>query len=256
MVARQAGVVAGLWLVGMVYGRIDDQVQVGLSVADGRAVWPGEVLAEVRGPAASLLAGERTALNFLQHLGGIATLTAAFVEAVEGTRAVICDTRKTTPGWRRLEKYAVRCGGGTNHRMGLYDEVLIKDNHLALAGRGIVETVLEVRDRVGERVKIEVEVDTLEQLGQVLPLPVDCILLDNMSAAQLGEAVAMRDAADPRGAPLLEASGGVTLATVGEIALSGVDRISVGALTHSAPALDVAMDIAVGPAGAAGGEDS
>ncbi|NIA21062.1 MAG: carboxylating nicotinate-nucleotide diphosphorylase, partial [Anaerolineaceae bacterium] len=177
VVARQAGVVAGLWLVGMVYGRIDDQVQVGLSVADGRAVWPGEVLAEVRGPAASLLAGERTALNFLQHLGGIATLTAAFVEAVEGTRAVICDTRKTTPGWRRLEKYAVRCGGGTNHRMGLYDEVLIKDNHLALAGRGIVETVLEVRDRVGERVKIEVEVDTLGQLGQVLALPVDCILL-------------------------------------------------------------------------------
>ena len=248
VVARQAGVIAGLWLVSMVYGRFDKGVRVELSVADGAAVSPGQTLAEVTGRAGSLLAGERSVLNFLQRLSGIATLTAAFVQAVEGTRAVICDTRKTTPAWRRLEKYAVRCGGGVNHRMGLYDEVLIKDNHLALAGKGIAEVVAQARDRAGSKIKIEVEVDTLGQLSDVLSLPVDCILLDNMSPEQLRQAVAMRDAARPGSGPLLEASGCVTLATVRRIAESGVDRISVGALTHSAPALDIGMDIAAGGA--------
>ena len=248
VVARQTGVTAGLWLLSMVYRELDEGVRVELAAADGESVSPGQTLAEVTGRAGSLLAGERTVLNFLQRLSGIATLTAAFIEAVQGTRAVICDTRKTTPGWRRLEKYAVRCGGGTNHRMGLYDEVLIKDNHLALAGKGIAQTVTQARDRAGSKIKIEVEVDTLEQLRGVLALPVDRILLDNMSPEQLRQAVAMRDAAPRQQAPLLEASGGVTLASVRQIAASGVDRISVGALTHSASALDIGMDMAARPA--------
>jgi nicotinate-nucleotide pyrophosphorylase (carboxylating) len=243
IVARQSGVVAGLWLAKMVYERIDPSVVVTLKSADGDAVEAGRELAVVTGPAASLLTGERTALNFLQRLSGIATLTRRFVEAVRGTKAVICDTRKTTPGWRHLEKYAVRCGGGTNHRLGLYDMVLIKDNHIALSGRPIDKLVAEARARVGPQFKIEVEVDTLDQLRAVLPLPVDFILLDNMTAAQMCQAVALRDQLRPGGAPLLETSGGVTLQTVREFAETGVDRISVGALTHSAPALDIALDI-------------
>jgi len=248
VVARQTGLVAGLWLVSMVYREFDEGVRVELAVADGQAVSPAQTLAEVTGRAGSLLAGERAVLNFLQRLSGIATLTRAFVEAVKGTRAVICDTRKTTPGWRRLEKYAVRCGGGTNHRMGLYDEVLIKDSHLALAGKGIAEVVAQARDRAGSEITIEVEVDTLEQLRDVLALPVDYILLDNMSPEQLRKAVAMRHAAPRQLPPLLEASGGVTLAGVRQIAAAGVDRISVGALTHSASALDIGMDMAARPA--------
>lgn len=247
IVARRPGVVAGLWVSQMVYKLIDPTVVLTLKAADGDAVEAGQELAVVAGPAASILTGERTALNFLQRLSGIATLTRRFVEAVRGTRAVICDTRKTTPGWRWLEKYAVRCGGGTNHRVGLYDQVLIKDNHIALSGRDIGGLVAEARARVGPGLKIEVEVDTLEQLRAVLSLPVDFILLDNMTAAQMRQAVALRDELCPGGPPLLETSGGVTLQTVREFAETGVDRISVGALTHSAPALDIALDIRGNP---------
>ncbi|HOI54078.1 MAG TPA: carboxylating nicotinate-nucleotide diphosphorylase [Phycisphaerae bacterium] len=244
IVARQGGVAAGLWLVELVYAEIDAAVQVRTEAADGDAVAAGQTLAVVTGPARAVLAGERTVLNFLQRLSGVATMTRAFVHAVEGTSAAICDTRKTTPGWRYLEKYAVRCAGGTNHRMGLYDEVLIKDNHVALAGCPIEQLVTRARDRFGAEMVIEVEVDTLDQLRAVLPLAADRILLDNMTTDQLREAVALRNRLGSDGRPLLEASGGVTLATVRAIAETGVDRISVGALTHSAPALDIAMDIA------------
>lgn len=244
IVARQAGVAAGLWLVELVYAEIDAVVQVRTEAADGDAVAAGQTLAVVTGPARAVLAGERTVLNFLQRLSGVATMTRAFVHAVEGTSAAICDTRKTTPGWRYLEKYAVRCAGGTNHRMGLYDEVLIKDNHVALAGCPIEQLVTRARDRFGAEMVIEIEVDTLDQLRAVLPLAADRILLDNMTTDQLREAVALRTRLGSDGRPLLEASGGVTLATVRAIAETGVDRISVGALTHSAPALDIAMDIA------------
>jgi nicotinate-nucleotide pyrophosphorylase (carboxylating) len=213
------------------------------ALSEGQRFRAGQTLATLVGPAQALLTGERTALNFLQRLCGVATLTRAFVEAVRGSRAVICDTRKTTPGWRRLEKYAVRCGGGTNHRMGLYDEMLIKDNHLALAGRDLKGLVTAARRRVGPRMIIEVEVERLEQLHSALALPVDYVLLDNMAPPMLRKAVALRDAVRRDGWPLLEASGGVTLDNVRAVASAGVDRISVGALTHSAPALDIAMDI-------------
>jgi nicotinate-nucleotide pyrophosphorylase (carboxylating) len=244
LVARQAGVVAGLWLVDLVYGQVDPAVEVSPEAADGDPVCPGQTLAVVSGPARAVLAGERTVLNFLQRLSGVATITRAFVDAVKGTAAAICDTRKTTPGWRRLEKHAVRCGGGVNHRMGLYDEVLIKDNHVALAECPIGQLVERARARFGPEMVIEVEVDTLDQLRSVLPLSADMVLLDNMGPDQLRQAVALRDSLGGRQKrPLLEASGGVTLATVRAIAETGVDRISVGALTHSAPALDIAMDI-------------
>jgi len=243
IVARQSGVVAGLWVAKMIFARIDPTIVFTLKSTDGDAVEAGQELAVVTGLAASLLIAERISLNFLQRLSGIATLTRRFVDAVRGTKAVICDTRKTTPGWRHLEKYAVRCGGGTNHRLGLYDQVLIKDNHIALSGKGITALVAETRKLVGRQIKIEVEVDTLDQLRAVLPLPVDIILLDNMTAAQMRQAVALRGKLRPGGLPLLETSGGVTLQTVRKFAETGVDRISVGALTHSAPALDIALDI-------------
>ncbi|MBN2583556.1 MAG: carboxylating nicotinate-nucleotide diphosphorylase [Planctomycetes bacterium] len=243
IVARQAGVAAGLWLIELIYAQIDAAVEVRTEAGDGDAIAAGQLLAAVHGPARAVLAGERTVLNFLQHLSGIATMTRAFVDTVKGTAAAICDTRKTTPGWRRLEKYAVRCGGGTNHRMGLYDEVLIKDNHVALAGCPIEQLVARARERFGADMVVEIEVDTLDQLRSVLPLATDMVLLDNMTLNQLRQAVALRDQLGRNGRPLLEASGGVTLATVRGIAETGVDRISVGALTHSAPALDIAMDI-------------
>ena len=258
IVARADGVLAGLWIVQMVYRRLDRAVWVERRAADGARVRAGQTVALVRGPLAAILTGERIALNFVQRLSGVATLTRAFVRAVRGTGAVICDTRKTTPGWRRLEKYAVRCGGGTNHRLGLYDEVLIKDNHLALARRPLADVVREARRRVGPKMKIEVEVETLDQLREVLSLlpaqpartgrslgagGVDYILLDNMPRDRLRRAVRMREAVRPGGPPFLEASGGVTLRNVRAIARTGVDRISVGALTHSAPALDLALDV-------------
>ncbi len=214
---------------------------------DGKLVRPGDHLATVTGLLSGILAGERMALNFLQHLSGIATLTRQYVNAVAGLPVRILDTRKTTPGWRLLEKYAVRQGGGYNHRLGLYDGILIKDNHLealCLGQEGIPQAVQAARDKVGESVPLEIEVDTLDQLDRALTCGPDMVLLDNMAPDLLREAVRRRNAAAPK--ILLEASGGVTLATIRPIAETGVDRISVGALTHSAPALDIALDYAKG----------
>lgn len=245
IVVRKPGVITGLPIVPMVFAAVDAAVKVDLLILDGSAVKTGTIAAVVSGPIKSVLIGERTALNFLTHLSGIATLTRAFVDRIHGTNALILDTRKTLPGWRLLEKYAVRCGGGTNHRVGLYDGVLIKDNHLAawadLADRPtIADAIRRARAVSPQDAPIEVEVDSLEQLRSALMAAPDIVLLDNMSPATMREAVAIRDASAP--AVKLEASGGVSLNTVSEIARSGVDRISIGALTHSAPALDIAFD--------------
>ncbi len=239
IIAKQAGVVAGLPVAEAVFRRVDPSVQFTARVSDGARVEAGTVLAEVEGPARSLLAAERTALNFLQRLSGIATLTRRFVEAVAGTRAVILDTRKTHPGWRALEKYAVRMGGGQNHRMGLYDMILIKDNHIAAAG-SITEAVRRARAARPD-LPIEVEVKNLDELREALELPVDRIMLDNFDLESIR--IAVRIAA---GRVPLEVSGGVTLERVAELAATGVDYISVGALTHSAPALDISMDVVEG----------
>jgi nicotinate-nucleotide pyrophosphorylase (carboxylating) len=248
LVARSPGVLAGL----PVAERLADEFEL---LADWRAfrgdgdrLEPGTVVARLAGPMRSLLTMERIALNFLQRLSGIATLTARFVAATAGTRAAIYDTRKTTPGWRALEKYAVRCGGGRNHRFGLYDAVLIKDNHLAWlaasAGTGefepIAAAVATARAFVPAGTVVEVEVDTLQQLEAALRCGPDIILVDNLGPEGMAEAVRRRDLVAPT--IRIEASGGISLATVGALAATGVDRISVGALTHSAPALDLAMD--------------
>ena len=245
IVARKPGVLAGLPIAEMVFARLDPAVRFDPKCRDGNRLETGTVVATVTGRLRSLLIGERTALNFLTHLCGIATLTCRFVDAVAGTNAVILDTRKTLPGYRVLQKYAVRAGGGTNHRKGLYDGVLIKDNHLAAwaefaAGATIADAVRRARDVSPAGVSIEVEVDTLDQLRDALAGGPDIVLLDNMDVATLGQAVAIRDALAPPAR--LEASGGVTLDTVAMIARTGVDRISVGALTHSAVALDLAFD--------------
>lgn len=237
IVTRRAGVIAGLPIVKQVFAQLDDRVELRASVTDGDRVDAGSFLALVRGGARAILTGERTALNFLCHLSGIATATRELVERVEGTRARVADTRKTTPGLRALEKYAVRCGGGSNHRFGLDDAVLIKDNHLALAG-SVRAAVLAARARAGHMAKIEVEVDSLDQLREALEERIDAVLLDNMRPAQLAEAVRIVD-----GRVLTEASGGITRDTIAEVARSGVDLISVGALTHSAPALDIGLDV-------------
>ncbi|HEV3385634.1 MAG TPA: carboxylating nicotinate-nucleotide diphosphorylase, partial [Gemmata sp.] len=210
-------------------------------VHDGVSVAQGTSLATVSGTLQSILAAERIALNFLQRLSGVASLTRKFVEAATGSHAKILDTRKTTPGWRLLEKYAVRTGGGTNHRLGLYDGILIKDNHLAGLGGDIRKAIETARAYPGnEGLPVEVEVESLEQLENALAVPADIVLLDNMTTAQLHDAVVLRDKVAP--GVLLEASGGVHLLSVQEIAATGVDRISVGSLTHSAPALDIALD--------------
>jgi nicotinate-nucleotide pyrophosphorylase (carboxylating) len=244
IVARQRGVVSGLPIVGLVFTRIDPSVAVDLLCRDGESVMPGRVLANVQGPVRSLLTGERTVLNFLTALGGVATLTRKFVDAAESAHTKILDTRKTWPGWRLLQKYAVRCGGGTNHRMGLSDGILIKDNHLAAwrtqAPDGSVSAAIRQARQRWPGQPIEVEVDTLAQLNDALHESPEIVLLDNMQPHQLREAVAIRDRFSP--SVLLEASGGVNLDTIREIAATGVDRISIGALTHSAPALDVAFD--------------
>jgi nicotinate-nucleotide pyrophosphorylase (carboxylating) len=238
IVARRDGVVAGLPIAATAFSLVDARVRMDVRAADGERVGAGATLAELEGPARAILTAERTALNFLGHLCGIATATRALVDAVAGTNARIVCTRKTTPGLRVLEKYAVRCGGGGNHRFGLDDAVLVKDNHIAIAG-SIRAAVEAVRARVGHMVKIEVEVETLDQLRELLALPVDAVLLDNMSPTQLKEAIA-----EVNGRLLTEASGGIDLSTVRAVAESGVDLISVGWLTHSAPALDVALEIA------------
>lgn len=236
IVAKADGVIVGLGVAQKVFQRIDPDVAFELHTQDGQRVARGTVVCAIQGRAQSLLTGERTALNFLQRLSGIATLTRQFVDAVAGTQAVILDTRKTTPGWRLLEKYAVRMGGGQNHRIGLYDAVMIKDNHIAAAG-GITPAVEQVRAfPVAEGLPIIVEVETLAQLDEVLSLDVDQILLDNMGDATMRQAVERT-----AGRVLLEASGNMSLARVAAVAATGVNFISVGALTHSAPAFDLSM---------------
>jgi nicotinate-nucleotide pyrophosphorylase (carboxylating) len=241
--ARAVGVLAGLPAAALALAAVDGRLQFQPLVKDGTTLQPGERLALVSGPMRGILAAERMALNFLQHLSGIASLTRRYVDAVAGLPVQVLDTRKTTPGWRLLEKYAVRQGGGHNHRSGLYDGILIKDNHLEALGlgpEGITQAAQAARDKVGDSVAVEIEVDTLEQLDRALACGPDIVLLDNMAPELLREAVRRRNAAARR--VLLEASGGVTLTTIRSIAETGVDRISVGALTHSAPALDIALD--------------
>jgi nicotinate-nucleotide pyrophosphorylase (carboxylating) len=237
--ARSPGRIAGIEVAACAFGLLDRRVTRRTVVEDGSDVELGDRLLTLSGPARAVLTAERTALNFLGHLSGIATLTRAYVAAVDGTSTRVVCTRKTTPGLRALEKYAVRCGGGANHRFGLDDAVLIKDNHLAAAGS--VRRALElVRAAVGHTVMVELEVDTLTQLEEALAFGVDAVLLDNMSVAQLREAVALVD-----GRAVVEASGGITLDTIAEVAATGVDLISVGALTHSAPALDLSMELEI-----------
>jgi nicotinate-nucleotide pyrophosphorylase (carboxylating) len=243
-VARPGGVVAGLPAAQIVFGLVDPALVFSPLIEDGSPVQPGTRLATVRGPMRSLLTGERTALNFVQRLSGIATLTARYVGLVAGLSCQVLDTRKTTPGWRLLEKYAVRMGGGHNHRIGLYNGVLIKDNHLAAMGADekapVADAVGLARQKYGKTVPVEVEVDTLEQLDAALAVGPDIVLLDNMPPEKLHEAVRRRNRVAP--GVHLEASGGVNFATVRGIAETGVDRVSIGALTHSAAALDIGLD--------------
>ncbi len=252
-IARQPMVVCGTTMLSGISKAYDELIELGLLVEDGQAIQAGDVIAEWFGPAWSIMAAERIALNFLQRLSGIATLTRKYVETIAGTTAEVFDTRKTTPGWRELEKYAVRVGGGRNHRRGLYDAVLVKDNHLvALANGATPETLAQLGPKLKELRKdlkgggfVEVEVDTLGQLADAMKLPVDIIMLDNMSPAKLIKAVAMRNQAGLDDKITLEASGGITLKTIRSVAETGVERISVGAVTHSAMAVDIGLDMAI-----------
>jgi nicotinate-nucleotide pyrophosphorylase (carboxylating) len=239
VIAKAELVVAGVEAAAAVFAAVDPDVDIGVVRSDGVAAARGDVVLELAGRAGPILTAERTALNFLGRLSGIATCTRAFVDAVRGTGVRVVDTRKTTPGWRALEKAAVRAGGGNNHRMGLYDMVMIKNNHIAAAG-GITAAVRRVRERNVERLPIEVEVRTPEELEEALALHVDRVLLDNMKPPALARAV---ERAHQLGAdrPELEASGNVTLANIREVAATGVDMISVGALTHSAPVADLSL---------------
>ncbi|WP_428680469.1 carboxylating nicotinate-nucleotide diphosphorylase [Reyranella sp.] len=236
LVARQQGVVAGLGAAAMAFRLVDPSIEIAIERPDGTALSPGDRIATIAGPARGMLTAERVALNFLGHLSGVASGAATLVEAVRGHKARICCTRKTMPGLRALQKYAVRVGGGMNHRFGLDDGVLIKDNHVAVAG-GIRPAILAARRGVGHLVKIEVEVDTLDQLAEALATGVDAVLLDNMTPEQLATAVRMID-----GRALAEASGRITPQTAPAIAASGVDLISAGWLTHSASVLDIGLD--------------
>ena len=240
LVARQRLTVAGLDIAAAVFRRLDPSIAIQTQIDDGAEAQPGARVATYRGAAAALLSGERTALNFLQRLSGVATLTRTFVAAAQGTSLRITDTRKTTPGFRLLEKYAVRMGGGSNHRFDLGSGVLIKDNHVALAG-SVSEAVRRAKGRVPHSLNIEVEVDTMAQLDEALAADVDIVLLDNFTDADLGRAMARLRAVKPR--PLVEVSGGVTLVRIPELARAGVDLVSVSALTHSAPAVDLALDM-------------
>jgi len=251
LVAKQAGVICGLPLASRLVGRFDARLAFAECVGDGARLEPGAVAARLSGPATAMLSVERTMLNFLQRLSGVATLTAAYVEAVRGTAAGIYDTRKTTPGWRALEKYAVRCGGGRNHRMNLGDMVLVKDNHLELMGRrprdpeAVREAVEKARAGWPE-VPVEVEVEDLEQLEAAVGAAPNFILLDNMTPEQTAQAVALvQHLTAGRLRPELESSGGIDLSNVRAYAEAGVDRISIGALTHSAPAMDLSLDVAL-----------
>jgi len=237
IIAKVDGVVAGMPIAAAVFKLVDTEIALRLQVSEGQKVMKDQTLAKVEGSGPALLAGERTALNFLCRLSGIATLTRKFVDTVDGTGTVILDTRKTSPGSRHLDKYAVRMGGGRNHRMGLYDMALIKDNHIAAAGN-IQEAVHRVRHLHGDLFKIEVEVTNLAELEVALQLQVDRIMLDNMDLETIHQAVIITDGRTP-----LEVSGNVSLNTVRSIAETGVDFISIGALTHSAPILDISLDV-------------
>ena len=241
VVARKDGVVSGGEIAAQVFRKVDPELLVQILTSDGTHVVAGSQLIRIQGSARSILTAERTALNFLQHLSGIATLTACYCKQVLGTHTRILDTRKTTPGYRMLEKKAVRDGGGTNHRQGLYDRAMVKDNHLvAEGGIAAIQAGIQKLKINQPIVEVEIEADSIEQVREFLALDgVDYILLDNMTLAQLSEAVALRGL---RTKPMLEASGGITLELLAAIAATGVDFISVGALTHSAPALDIGLD--------------
>lgn len=236
LVARQPGIVAGLDLAATAFRLVDPAIKIEVKRPDGTRLAPGDRIATIAGPARGMLTAERVALNFLGHLSGVASAAATLVEAVRGHKARICCTRKTMPGMRALQKYAVRVGGGSNHRFGLDDAVLIKDNHVAVAG-GIGPAIRAARDGVGHLVKIEVEVDTLAQLDEAMAIGVDAVLLDNMTPEQLTEAVRTID-----GRAIAEASGRITPQTAPAIAASGVDLISAGWLTHSVSVLDIGLD--------------
>ncbi|HAH46388.1 MAG TPA: carboxylating nicotinate-nucleotide diphosphorylase [Planctomycetaceae bacterium] len=245
IVARQQGILAGSPITSLIFNELDRTVTCTHHLSDGDTLEPGSVVTTCAGPLASILIGERTVLNFLTHLCGVASLTARYVKAVSGTNATILDTRKTLPGWRVLEKYAVAAGGGTNHRMGLYDGVLIKDNHLAgWASRTtqptIAAAIQQARESVNGQKPIEVEVDTLDQLADALQAKPEIVLLDNMSPEIMKQAIEMRNANSP--STLLEASGGITMESIRSVAETGVERISVGALTHSVISLDLGFD--------------
>ena len=236
LVARQSGIVAGLDLAATAFRLIDPTIKIEIERPDGTRLAPGDRIATIAGPARGMLTAERVALNFLGHLSGVASAAATLVEAVRGHKARICCTRKTMPGMRALQKYAVRVGGGSNHRFGLDDAVLIKDNHVAVAG-GIGPAIRAAREGVGHLVKIEVEVDTLAQLDEAMAIGVDAVLLDNMTPEQLTQAVRTID-----GRAIAEASGRITPQTAPAIAASGVDLISAGWLTHSVSVLDIGLD--------------
>ena len=242
LLVKQDGVISGMRVAADIFARVDPRIGVIPTACDGDRVTAGTVIARIEGPARGVLSGERVALNLLQRLSGVATITAAFVDAVSGTKATIIDTRKTTPGLRALEKAAVRDGGGLNHRFGRGDGVLIKDNHLAAVGGPdrVTKAVRAARAYAPHTLKIEVEVTTLPEVEEAIAAGADIILLDNMNPAEMAEAVKLVN-----GRALLEASGGVRLETVRAIAESGVDLISVGALTHSAPSLDISLDFDV-----------
>jgi nicotinate-nucleotide pyrophosphorylase (carboxylating) len=238
VVARKAGVISGLPLVAASFQKLAPEIEIAANARDGASVAAKTALMTVTGPARAMLAAERVALNYLGHLSGVATATHEFVRRVAGTRIRICCTRKTTPGLRALEKYAVRCGGGFNHRFGLDDAMLIKDNHIAVAG-GIRPVLERAKAAAGHLVKVEIEVDTLDQLREVIAVGLaDAVLLDNMDAATMRQAVEMVGGKFP-----LEASGGITLENIADIAKTGVDYASSGWITHSAPNLDIALDI-------------
>ena len=233
----EEGVVAGLDIACLIFKKLDSEIVFQEKIKDGTKVARGKVLAEISGSARTILKGERAALNFLQRMSGIATITSKFCQEIKNLPVRIVDTRKTTPGLRILEKYAVRMGGGYNHRFGLYDAVLIKDNHIAVAG-GIKSAVNSVRKQISHMIKIEIEVENLSQLQEALEMKVDIVMLDNMDLETMKEAVKI-----VKGEALIEASGGITLKKVREIAQTGVDLISVGALTHSVKSLDIGMEI-------------
>ncbi len=240
-VAREEFILSGVFVVDEVFKQVDDSLRLSVMVNDGSVVCENDCVMTVEGSAKSILTGERVALNFLQRMSGISTLTGKFTKEVEGTDAVILDTRKTTPGLRFIEKYSVRVGGGTNHRFGLYDRFLFKDNHIAVAAlnfRSDIDLIIRKARSYKPSLKVEVEVDTIGQLKQLLPSEPDIILLDNFSIPDLCEAVSLA-----KGKAFLEASGGITLDTVRDVALTGVDGISVGALTYSYRAVDISLDM-------------